>query len=83
MSALCFARVLCNEQVTLNLQRQRGQLENARDDLAETDETVGKAGRTLRSMGRRVLTDKLVQGVIVLLELGIIGVIIYFKYYKE
>jgi hypothetical protein len=51
--------------------------------LAETDDTVNKAASTLRSMGRRVLTDKLVQGVIVVLELGICGLIVYFRYYRD
>ena len=51
--------------------------------LAETDESVTKSGSILRSMARRVLTDKLVQGIIVLLQMGICGLIIYFRYYRD
>eukprot|EP00455_Lapot_gusevi_P017542 TRINITY_DN1938_c0_g1_i1.p1 TRINITY_DN1938_c0_g1~~TRINITY_DN1938_c0_g1_i1.p1 ORF type:complete len:220 (+),score=32.23 TRINITY_DN1938_c0_g1_i1:80-739(+) len=70
------------KDVTIVLHQQRQQLQNSRDALKETDDNLNKARKTLTSMGRRVLTDKLTQSVVVLIELGIIGLIVYLKYYK-
>ena len=51
--------------------------------LIETDSSLETAKTTLRAMGRRVITDKLIQGIIIFLELGIVAMIVYLKYYKK
>jgi hypothetical protein len=33
--------------------------------------------------GRRVITDKIIQAIIILIEIGIIALIVYFKYIKK
>ena len=68
--------------ITRNLMSPRRQLEESRDMLEETDSYSDKATKTINTMSRRLLTDKLIQGVIVCVEIGIIGLIIYFRYYK-
>ena len=62
---------------------QRKQLENAKNSLYEIDETSDRSKSLLRSMAARVMTDKLLQGFIILLEIGIAGIIVYVKYYKD
>ena len=56
---------------------------NPRLQLAETDDTLGRTKSTIRSIGRRLMTDKLVQGIVILLELGIIGLVVWYRYYKK
>lgn len=62
---------------------QRRQLENASDDLHETDSYTARASSVMKSMSRRVMTDKLIQGVIILIQMGICALIVYFRYYRD
>jgi len=59
---------------------QRHQLENVNDNLHEARDLNERARRTLVGMARRVMTDRIIQYVIIFLELAIIGVIIYWKF---
>ncbi|XP_065832760.1 vesicle transport through interaction with t-SNAREs homolog 1B-like [Oscarella lobularis] len=61
---------------------QREQLLRATDTVAETDAEVSKAKTILISMGKRVITDKLIMMIIILLELGIIGGLVYWKFFS-
>jgi vesicle transport through interaction with t-SNAREs protein 1 len=61
---------------------QREQLLRAADTVKETDDEVSKAKRILISMGKRVITDKLIMFTIILLELGIIGGVVYWKFFS-
>jgi len=69
--------------ITTNLNEQRGQLENTKDHLVETNAISERARRVLVGMARRTLTDRLIQVLILLVELAIIGMIVYFKFIKK
>ncbi len=64
------------------LQSQRGQLENARDGLRDTDESLGRAARIIKSMNNRAMTNKLVMAFVIAAVLLAIILILYFKYFK-
>ncbi|CEP00680.1 unnamed protein product (mitochondrion) [Plasmodiophora brassicae] len=68
--------------VAVRLREQREQLLRARDDIDSVDVVVNQAKTIMSRMGRRVVTDKLIQGLIIILELGIIGVIVYMKWLR-
>lgn len=61
------------------LRQQREQLVHVRDDLEETDDTLIRTRKILSQMGRRVMTDKMIQAVIIAVELAILGVILFLK----
>ena len=44
---------------------------------------MDQARKTLVRMARRVITDKIIQAVIILLELAIIGFIVWFKFNRD
>jgi len=73
-----------SEQIGINvntrLVEQREQLVHARDHLDDTESSLVRSKKVLKQMGRRVLTDKCTQGVIVIVELGIIGLIVWAKW---
>jgi len=69
-------------QTSHTLVAQREQLIHSRDTVRETDDFLGRAAGTLRRMRRRVMTNKLIQAMIILVELGIVALIIYLRYYK-
>eukprot|EP00475_Leptophrys_vorax_P037676 TRINITY_DN6522_c0_g1_i1.p1 TRINITY_DN6522_c0_g1~~TRINITY_DN6522_c0_g1_i1.p1 ORF type:complete len:221 (+),score=77.40 TRINITY_DN6522_c0_g1_i1:88-750(+) len=54
---------------------QGQQLQKVSDDLYEIEDTLGRAQAITRRMARKVLTDKYVWGLTVLIVLAIIGVI--------
>jgi len=64
------------------LVRQTDQLENTNAQLHEARDLNERARRTLVGMARRVMTDRIIQAVIVILELGIIGFLVYWKFIK-
>jgi len=59
------------------LQSQRELMKNARDNLREADDFLARSRSTLLRMRRRLVTNKLISGLIILLELGLIVLIIY------
>lgn len=61
------------------LLEQRELLVRARETVRETDSYLSKSRRVLRRMSRRVVTNKLIQALIVILEIGIVFLILYFK----
>lgn len=64
---------------TITLQEQREQIIRARETVRETDGLLVKSRKTLRRMSRRVVTNKIIQGLIMLLEVAVIVLIVYFK----
>jgi len=62
------------------LVQQREAFIRQKQKLAATAEYMDQTKSILKRMSRRIVTDKIVQGTIILLELVVIGVIIYFKY---
>lgn len=57
-------------------------MEGMRDTLHATDDILEKSKNLLRRMRGRLVTNKLVTLVIILLELGIAGLIVFIKYYS-
>lgn len=64
----------------VQLVSQREQLIHAQETILETDDFLVKSAKTLRRIRRRVVTNKLIQFFIIFLELGVIGLVIYFKH---
>ncbi|KAJ8341065.1 hypothetical protein SKAU_G00333560 [Synaphobranchus kaupii] len=65
------------------LGEQREQLDRTRDRLENTGENLSRSRRILRSMSRRVMTNKLLLSVIILMELGILGAVVYLKFFNK
>jgi len=70
------------KQTATQLQTQRELMKNARDNLRDADDFLSRSRNTLLRMRRRVVTNKLISGLIILLEIGLIGLVIYLKYYR-
>jgi len=62
-----------------DLHRQRETIVNARDNLHEADDHVGRARRVLSVMSRRAMTNKFILAGVIAMLLAAIGVVIYFK----
>ena len=67
--------------VIQELDTQREALTRTRDRLMETDMELSRSRRILRSMARVALTNKLVLILIIIAELGILGGLIYYKFF--
>ncbi|KAJ8289655.1 hypothetical protein GJAV_G00003780 [Gymnothorax javanicus] len=65
------------------LGEQREQLDRTRDRLVHTGENLSRSRRILRSMSRRLVTNKLLLAVIILMELAILGAVVYFKFFRK
>uniref|UniRef100_W5NA16 Vesicle transport through interaction with t-SNAREs 1B n=1 Tax=Lepisosteus oculatus TaxID=7918 RepID=W5NA16_LEPOC len=64
------------------LGEQRDQLDRTRDRLVHTGENLSRSQKILRSMSRRLMTNKLLLSVIILMELGILGAVVYLKFFR-
>jgi hypothetical protein len=63
------------------LVQQREQFHNQLDNVHETDDYLSRSKRTLQRMHKRLVTNKLIQGAIIVVQLGAIGLIIWLRYY--
>lgn len=63
-----------------NLRSQRDQILNARDTLSEADTYVDRSLRTLRSMTRRMATNKLITYGIIAVLIMLIFLVLYSKF---
>ncbi|CAO3600101.1 unnamed protein product [Absidia cylindrospora] len=61
------------------LKGQRETMTRARDTLAEADTHIDKASRTLKTMARRMATNKIITGAIILILVVLIILVIYSK----
>lgn len=61
-----------------NLHRDRETITRARDRLRGVDQDLGKSGRILNAMVRRIYQNRIILAVVGLLMVGVIGVGIYF-----
>lgn len=61
-----------------NLHRDRETITRARDRLRGVDQDLGRSGRILNGMVRRVYQNRVILTIVGVLMLGIIGVAIYF-----
>ncbi|XP_028909393.1 vesicle transport through interaction with t-SNAREs homolog 1B isoform X2 [Ornithorhynchus anatinus] len=62
---------------------QRDQLERTKSRLVNTSENLSRSRKILRSMSRRVATNKLLLSVVILLELAILGGLVYYKFIRK
>ncbi|KFP90108.1 Vesicle transport through interaction with t-SNAREs 1B, partial [Apaloderma vittatum] len=65
------------------LGEQREQLERTKSRLVNTSENLSKSRKILRSMSRRVTTNKLLLSIIIILELAILGGLVYYKFFRS
>ncbi|GFO27430.1 vesicle transport through interaction with t-snares homolog 1b-like [Plakobranchus ocellatus] len=64
------------------LGQQRETILRTRDRLEETDVNLGRSRGILKSMARRMATDKLILALIILVELAILGGLTYWKFFS-
>ncbi|XP_048456110.1 vesicle transport through interaction with t-SNAREs homolog 1B [Rhincodon typus] len=62
---------------------QREQLERSKDRLINTGDNLSRSRKILRSMSRRVMTNKLLLGIIILLEVVILAAVVYLKFFRK
>lgn len=70
-------------EVISELSQQRERLLRAKRRLSQTDDELDKARRVLNIMRRRVLMNKFVLVLIILLEVAILGIIVYLKFFHK
>merc|ERR1712224_932714 len=66
-----------------DLHRQRETITHARDTLHGVDDNITKSRKILSVMARRILQNKAIMIGIIMLLVGSIGLIIYFKFIKS
>ncbi|XP_022303681.2 vesicle transport through interaction with t-SNAREs homolog 1B-like [Crassostrea virginica] len=64
------------------LGRQREVLVRTRDRLVDTDTNLSRSRKILKTMAMRVMTNKMILIVVILVELAILGVVIWWKFFK-
>uniref|UniRef100_H3DMU8 Vesicle transport through interaction with t-SNAREs 1B n=1 Tax=Tetraodon nigroviridis TaxID=99883 RepID=H3DMU8_TETNG len=64
------------------LGEQREQLDRTRGRLVNTGENLSRSRKILRSISRRLVTNKLLLAVIILMELAILGAVVYLKFFR-
>ncbi|XP_071080153.1 vesicle transport through interaction with t-SNAREs homolog 1B-like [Haliotis cracherodii] len=64
------------------LGQQRETLVRTRDRLSDTDANLGKSRKILKGMARRLMTNKMILAVIILFEVGILGGLVYWKFFS-
>ncbi|XP_078419359.1 vesicle transport through interaction with t-SNAREs homolog 1B [Cetorhinus maximus] len=62
---------------------QREQLERSKDRLINTGENLSRSRKVLRAMSRRVVTNKLLLSIIILLEVAILAAVVYLKFFRK
>ncbi|GAA6231539.1 vesicle transport through interaction with t-SNAREs homolog 1B [Lates japonicus] len=65
------------------LGQQREQLDRSRNRLVNTGENLSRSRKILRAMSRRLVTNKLLLAVIILMELAILGAVVYLKFFRR
>uniref|UniRef100_A0A8C8XKB6 Vesicle transport through interaction with t-SNAREs homolog 1B n=1 Tax=Panthera leo TaxID=9689 RepID=A0A8C8XKB6_PANLE len=70
-------------EIIEELGEQRDQLERTKSRLVNTSENLSKSRKILRSMSRKVTTNKLLLSIVILLELAILGGLVYYKFFHK
>ncbi|XP_028251184.1 vesicle transport through interaction with t-SNAREs homolog 1B [Parambassis ranga] len=70
-------------EIIEELGEQREQLDRTRNRLVNTGENLSQSRKVLRAMSRRLVTNKLFLGVIIIMELAILGAVIYLKFFSR
>lgn len=66
-----------------DLHRQRETIVHSRDTLHGADDNIARARRTLSTMSRRVVTNKVIMAGIALLLVAAIALVVYYKFIKS
>lgn len=66
-----------------DLSRQRDVLDRTKGRLIDTDSNLSKSRRIMRTMARRVMTDKMILIAIILVELGTLAGLVYWKFFSK
>jgi len=69
-------------QTLEHLEEQRSTMENIKEKLRGVNENLGKATKVMRTMARRVVTNKLIMALIILVLLGAVILIVYLKWFS-
>jgi flagellar hook-length control protein FliK len=64
------------------LEQQTEQLGNVGNDLDKIDDILTRSNKIIRLIGRRIMTDKYVWVLIILIILAIVGIVLYKRYYN-
>ncbi|XP_039096627.1 vesicle transport through interaction with t-SNAREs homolog 1B [Hyaena hyaena] len=70
-------------EIIEELGEQRDQLERTKSRLVNTSENLSKSRKILRSMSRKVTTNKLLLSIVILLELAVLGGLVYYKFFHK
>ena len=70
-------------EVITELSGQRESLLRAKDRLVQTEQGLDKTQKIMRAMKMRILTNKFVLILIILLEIGILVIAVYIKYFRK
>nr|KAF6503431.1 vesicle transport through interaction with t-SNAREs 1B [Molossus molossus] len=70
-------------EIIEELGEQRDQLERTKNRLVNTSENLSKSRKILRSMSRKVTTNKLLLSIVILLEIAILGALVYYKFFHK
>nr|XP_055240839.1 vesicle transport through interaction with t-SNAREs homolog 1B-like [Gorilla gorilla gorilla] len=65
------------------LGEQRDHLERTKSRLVNTTENLSKSRKILRSMSRKATTNKLLLSIIILLELAVLGGLVYYRFFRN
>ncbi|XP_008291481.1 vesicle transport through interaction with t-SNAREs homolog 1B [Stegastes partitus] len=65
------------------LGEQREQLDRTRNRLENTGENLSRSRKILRAMSRRLMTNKLLLAVIIIMELAILGAVVYLRFFQH
>ncbi|TRY86816.1 hypothetical protein DNTS_020535 [Danionella cerebrum] len=65
------------------LGEQRDQLDRTRDRLVNTGENLSRSRKIMRAMLRRVVTNKLLLSIIIIMELAILAGVVYLKFFRK
>ncbi|KAK7103991.1 hypothetical protein V1264_018772 [Littorina saxatilis] len=61
---------------------QRDTLLRTKDKLSDTDANLSRSRKILKNMARRMMTNKLILAVIILVELAILAGLVYWKFFS-
>lgn len=70
-------------EVVTELGTQRETLLRAKRRLSQTDQELTKTQKIIRTMTKRVLTNKFILIIIIVLEIGILAATVYLKFFKK
>lgn len=75
--------IAITNEALVELDRQRGVMERSRDRLGGINSSLDRAGKIMKSMWRRMITNKLIMVLIILFLLASIGLIVYFAWFYK